>query len=203
MRRAIDLARQYDFVLASDECYTEIYDREAPAGALELCAEDGDMTNVVVFHSLSKRSSVPGLRSGFVAGDPDFIKSFTRLRKYAAASSPLATYDASEVLWRDEDHVEANRQLYRDKIDIAESILGNRFGFFRPPGGFFLWLDVGDGEAAACDLWTKAAVKVLPGAYLAADDADGRNPAQPFIRIALVNDIATTREALSRLADVL
>jgi len=203
LRRAIDLARRYDFVLASDECYTEIYDREPPPGVLELCAEDGDMANVVAFHSLSKRSGVPGLRSGFVAGDPDFIKAFLRLRKYAAAGSSFAALETSEILWRDEAHVEVNRRLYREKIDVAERILGNRFGFFRPPGGFFLWLDVGDGEAAARELWSKAAVKVLPGAYLAADDADGRNPAQAFIRLALVNDVATTREALTRLADVL
>ena len=203
LRRLVDLARRYDFTLASDECYTEIYDREPPPGVLEICAEDGDFSNVVAFHSLSKRSGVPGLRSGFVAGDPQFIKAFVRLRKYAAAGSPFAALDTAERLWRDEAHVEVNRQLYRDKIDIAERILGNRFGFFRPPGGFFLWLDVGDGERAARTLWSKAAVKVLPGAYLAADGPDGQNPAESFIRVALDNDVETTREALTRLADVL
>lgn len=203
LRRAVDLARRHDFILASDECYAEIYDQTPPPSALEICAEDGDMTNVIAFHSLSKRSSVPGLRSGFIAGDPDFIKAFVRLRKYAAASSSFAAYDTAELLWRDEDHVEANRALYREKIDIAERILGNRFGFFRPPGGFFLWLDVGDGEEAARTLWSKAAVKALPGAYLAASREGEPNPAQAYIRVALVNDIDTTREALTRLADVL
>ena len=203
LRRAVDLARRHDFILASDECYAEIYDQTPPPSALEICAEDNDLTNVIAFHSLSKRSSVPGLRSGFVAGDPDFIKAFVRLRKYAAASSSFAAYDTAELLWREEDHVAANRALYREKIDIAERILGNRFGFFRPPGGFFLWLDVGDGEEAARTLWSKAAIKVLPGAYLAATTPGEPNPAQSYIRVALVNDIETTHEALTRLAEVL
>ena len=115
----------------------------------------------------------------------------------------MASYAAAEVLWSDEEHVQENRRLYREKIDIAESILGNRFSFFRPPGGFFLWLDVGDGIEAAKALWGQAAVKVLPGAYLAEDLPDGSNEAAAYIRVALVSDLETTRTGLTRLADTL
>ena len=202
-RRAVDLARKYDFLLVSDECYAEIYDREAPHGVMEICAADNDLSNVVCFHSLSKRSSVPGLRHGFVAGDPTFLEAFLRLRKYAAASSSMSHYAAADVLWSDEAHVAENRRLYREKIDIAERILGNRFGFYRPPGGFFLWLDVGDGIEASKRLWGEAAVKVLPGRYLAEDMPDGSNEAAEFIRVALVSDLVTTRTALTRIAETL
>jgi len=170
---------------------------------MQICAQDGNLSNVVCFHSLSKRSSVPGLRHGFVAGDPDFLTAFLRLRKYAAASSSMAQYAAAEVLWSDEEHVAENRRLYREKIDIAERSLGNRFGFFRPPGGFFLWLDVGDGIEAAKRLWAEAAVKVLPGRYLAEDNPDGSNDATRYIRVALVNDLESTRTALTRIAATL
>ncbi len=202
-RRAVDLARKHDFLLVSDECYAEIYDREPPPGVMEICAEDNDLSNVVCFHSLSKRSSVPGLRHGFVAGDPEFLTAFLRLRKYAAASSSMSHYAAAEALWSDEAHVAENRRLYREKIGIAERILGNRFGFFRPPGGFFLWLDVGDGIKAAKRLWSEVAVKVLPGRYLAEDLPDGSNEAAAFIRIALVSDVETTKTALTRIAETL
>ena len=106
-------------------------------------------------------------------------------------------------MWRDEAHVEANRALYRQKFDIAEEILGDRFGFYRPAGGFYLWLDVGDSEAAAVRLWTEAAVRVLPGAYLARTDSAGHNPGARYIRCALVGSIDETRDALERLAAVL
>ena len=203
LRRAVDLARAHGFLLVSDECYAEIYDRDPPPGVMQICAEDSDLSNVVCFHSLSKRSSVPGLRHGFVAGDPEFLAAFLRLRKYAAASSSMAHYAAAEALWSDEAHVSENRRLYRRKIDIAERVLGGRFGFFRPPGGFFLWLDVGDGEEAARRLWGEAAVKVLPGRYLAEDRPDGSNDAHAYIRVALVNDPETAETALTRIAETL
>ena len=202
-RRAVDLARKHNFLLVSDECYAEIYDEKPPPGVMEICAADNDLSNVVCFHSLSKRSSVPGLRHGFVAGDPAFLEAFLRLRKYAAASSSMSHYAAADVLWSDEAHVAENRRLYREKIDIAERILGNRFGFYRPPGGFFLWLDVGDGIEASKRLWGEAAVKVLPGRYLAEDMPDGSNEAAEFIRVALVSDLDTTRTALTRIAETL
>ena len=204
LKYAVRLARRHDFVLAVDECYTEVYDRQPPPGALEACAALGGGTdNVVVFHSLSKRSSVPGLRSGFVAGDPRLIEAFRRLRSFGGATVPLPVLAAATALWRDDDHVEQNRALYRAKFDLAERSLGNRFGFFRPEGAFFLWLEVGDGEEAARALWAKSALRVLPGAYMAQPDAFGVNPGAPFVRVALIEDLASTEEALRRLLKVL
>ena len=204
LHQLIGLARAHDFVVVVDECYTEIYDRNPPPGALEACALlDGSLRNVVVFHSLSKRSSVPGLRSGFCAGDPELIGAFSKLRGYGAAGMPLPLQAASAALWRDEAHVEANRALYREKFDIAESIIGNRFGFYRPPGGFFLWLDVGDGEAAARKLYKEAAVTTLPGGYLTRDGEHGAEAGRPYLRVAMVNDAASTRTAMERIRDTL
>ncbi|MFQ5974605.1 MAG: aminotransferase class I/II-fold pyridoxal phosphate-dependent enzyme, partial [Alphaproteobacteria bacterium] len=143
---AIALARAHDFVLAVDECYAEIYTAEAPPGALEVCARmGGGSDNVLVFHSLSKRSNVPGLRSGFVAGDRRLVRSFVQLRQYAGATMPMPIMAASTRLWRDEAHVDANRELYRQKFDVALDILDGALGAERPGGGFFLWLEVGDG----------------------------------------------------------
>ncbi|RCK39449.1 aminotransferase class I/II-fold pyridoxal phosphate-dependent enzyme [Thalassospira xiamenensis] len=204
LERIIAMAQEHDFVLAMDECYADIYDREAPVGALEICAaQDGRMDNVVVFHSLSKRSSAPGLRSGFVAGDPVIIKRFNALRSYCSATVPMPIMAASAALWADDAHASQNRDLYRAKIDVAQEIFGNRFGFYRPPGGFFLWLDVGDDEAATRKIWAEEGVKVIPGSYLSITDADGNNPGKRFIRIALVHDLETTREGLRRIADAL
>jgi len=201
---AIALARQHGFVLAVDECYTEIYSRQPPAGALQACAAlDGDLSGVLVFHSLSKRSSAPGLRSGFVAGDAALIAGFRRLRSYGGATLPFPVLAASAALWRDDAHVEDNRALYRAKFDAAERILSGRLGFYRPDGGFFLWLDVGDDEAAARALWAEAAVRVLPGSYLGQVGADGVNPGAGYIRVALVDDLDATEDALIRLVKVL
>lgn len=198
----VALARTHDFALLIDECYADLYDGEPPTGALEICARDGDLSNVLVFHSASKRSSVPGLRSGFVAGDPDLISRFRTLRSYGGAVMPLPVLAASAALWRDDDHAAANRALYREKFDIAERILGQDLGFYRPQAGFFLWLDVGDGEDATRRLWREAGIKVMPGGYLARETA-GSNPGQPYIRVALVQDAATTERALSALAETL
>lgn len=204
LKQTIQLARKHDFVLVSDECYSEIYDHTPPAGALEACAVlGGDLKNVLVFNSLSKRSSVPGLRSGFTAGDADLMAKFNKLRSHGGAVQPVPVLTASIALWNDEAHVMANRALYSAKFDDAEKVLAGKFGFYRPGGGFFLWLDVGDGEKAAKALWTKAGIKVLPGGYLARTDGSGRNPGQSFIRVALVHDRARTAEALPRLAKVL
>lgn len=204
LEKAIRLAQKYDFVLAMDECYAEIYDREPPPGALEVAAAKGlGAKNIVIFHSLSKRSSAPGLRSGFVAGDKDLMIAFRRLRSYAATAVPLPILAASTALWREESHVAENRDLYRAKFDLADEYLGNRPGYTRPAGGFFLWLDVGDGETAARKLWAEAAIRVLPGAYLAREDEAGRNPGRAFVRIALVHDISTTRQAFERIVKVL
>lgn len=204
LKAHILLARRHGFVLAVDECYSEIYDGAAPAGALQACAElGGGFDNVVVFHSLSKRSSAPGLRSGFAAGDAKVLAAFLRMRAYGGAAIPLPIMAASAALWRDESHVAANRALYRAKFDMAEERLGGRLGFYRPEGGFFLWLEVGDGERAAATLWQRAGIKVLPGGYLARPGADGVNPGGAYIRVALVHDLDTTRRGLTRLAEVL
>jgi len=200
----IKLARKYHFIIAFDECYSEIYDKEPPPGGLQACTHLGpDFNRVVVFHSLSKRSSAPGLRSGLIAGDPNILKKMRRLRTYGGGTVPIPILAASAALLSDEKHVEANRALYRQKFDAAEEILGNQFGFYRPAGGFFLWLDVGDGEAVTKKLWSKAGIKVLPGAYLSRPDASGETPGSRYIRLALVHDVETTRDALRRLADTL
>lgn len=206
LKDLIRLARTHGILLAIDECYAEIYDREKPAGALQAAIElSGTLDNVVVFHSLSKRSSLPGLRSGFIAGDRDFLVRFRNFRNIAAPQVPMPIMAASAAAWNDEAHVEENRARYRAKIDAAERIFGNRFGFYRPAGGFFLWLDVGDGETAARELWAQGGVKVLPGKYLSREDSidGGGNPGAAYIRVALVESQDATEEALARMAAIL
>jgi N-succinyldiaminopimelate aminotransferase len=204
LKRLIALARQYDFVVAIDECYCEIYDGTPPVGGLEACVALGDgLDNLLVFHSLSKRSSAGGLRSGFVAGDPRLIAGFLRLRNYGGSQMPLPVQAASAALWRDEAHVGPNRERYRAKIDAAEAVLGRRFGFYRPEGGFFLWLEVGEGIKAAERLWRDAAVRTLPGRYMSRPATDGSSPGDRYIRIALVHDDSTIAAALERCIRVL
>lgn len=197
----VALSRRHGFTLVVDECYAEIYYGEPPPGTLQACA--GDLSGILVFHSLSKRSNVAGLRSGFVAGDGELITLFRRLGEYGGNPSPLPVYAAAAALWGDEAHVVANRALYREKFDLAQRILSNRFGFYRPEGGFFLWLDVGDGEAATKELWTRAAVRVLPGSYLTATDGDGVNTGDRYIRVAMVHEYAVMEDALNRIAQTL
>ncbi len=202
LRRLVALAREHDFVLLVDECYAEIYAERPPTGALEVCAADGALDNVVVFHSLSKRSSAPGLRAGFAAGDPGLLDDYMRLRTYGAAVIPLPMDAAAAALWRDEAHVKEIRAGYRGLFDAAETIVGGRLGFYRPAGGFFLWLEVDDGVSAAAALWRDAAVKLLPGEYLARE-VDGDNPGANRIRVPLVHEPKTTAEALERIVDTL
>lgn len=205
LKDLIGMARRFDFVLALDECYCELYYTPEPvAGGLQACAAmGGDMANVLTFHSLSKRSSVPGLRSGFVAGSADLIDAFWRVRLYGGAAPPLAVLAASTALWNDDSYAAENRALYAQKYDIAERILAGRHGFYRPDGGFYLWLEVEDGEAAAKRLWGEAAIRVQPGAFFAHDYPDGTNVGQRYIRAALVHDLATVEEALHRMNQVL
>lgn len=215
LKALVELAREHNFTLVMDECYSEIYDNTPPPGGLQAAAElaaenpnapSNPFANVVVFHSLSKRSNLPGLRSGFCAGDPDLIARFRHLRNYGGAASPLPVYAAAAAAWRDEDHVLENRTRYREKFDLAERILQNSFGFYRPAGSFYLWLHVDDGEAAAKRLWQYAGLKVLPGRYLAQDieTTDGiTNPGAAYIRLALVEDAEVIGEALERLGSTL
>lgn len=200
----IKLARQHGFVVLFDECYSEIYGDTPPSGGMAACAAlGGSLDNVLVFNSLSKRSSVPGLRSGFVAGDPDLIRSFKRVRDYGGSPPPLPLLAAATVLWQDEAHVEQNRAQYRQKFDLADEYLTGKYGYYRPDGGFYLWLDVEDGEAAALKLWQEAAMRVIPGIYLAKTDDQGQNPGAGYIRCALVHDLETTEQALQRLSATL
>ncbi|MBI2253286.1 MAG: aminotransferase class I/II-fold pyridoxal phosphate-dependent enzyme [Proteobacteria bacterium] len=202
-RRWIELARRHDFVVAADECYAEIYTDAPPAGAIEAAQASGSFDNVLIFHSLSKRSSAPGMRSGFVAGDPRFISRQAQLINYGGVAVPLPVLAASTLLWSEEAHVTENRARYQASFDLAQKALGPIFGNVKPGGGFFLWLDVGDGEKAAVELWRQAAIKVLPGGYMARVDAHGRNPGAPFIRVALVYEPTQLAGALERMAGVL
>jgi aspartate/methionine/tyrosine aminotransferase len=202
--RLIALARRYGFLVLSDECYSEIYTRDAPGSALE-CAGP-DFANVVAFQSLSKRSNLPGLRVGFVAGDRNFLAAFHDLRNVAAPQVPVPLQHVGVAAYGDEAHVEENRRFYRLKFDLADRILGTRYGYARPAGGFCLWLDVsacGGDEAATVKLYKEAGVRVIPGSYLARPQADGLNPGAGYIRMALVTDIETTAEALHRLVKTL
>jgi succinyldiaminopimelate transaminase len=204
LKSLVRLARERDFVMVFDECYSEIYEHAPPPGGIEACAAlGGSLDNVLVFNSLSKRSSVPGLRAGFVAGDARLIKRFTRLRDYGGAPPPLPLLAAATALWKDEAHVGENRALYRKKFAMAAEALDGRCGFYRPDGGFYLWLDVGDGEKAATALWREGGVRVMPGAYLGRTDAHGENPGRRYIRVALVHDLETTERALGRMSAVL
>lgn len=206
LERCIALARAYDFMLFVDECYSEIYTREAPVGALEVAAATPDrFRNVIVFNSLSKRSNLPGLRSGFCAGDGDFIEMLAEVRNVIGNQMPGPVQHASAAVWSEEQHVTAIRQAYKAKYDICDELLGNRFGYVRPEGGFFLWLDMtqlGGSVEATVTLWKRCGVRVLPGAYLAQPGRSGKNPGERYIRVALVTPPDETREALQRIVSV-
>jgi aspartate/methionine/tyrosine aminotransferase len=194
------LADRFGFVILSDECYSEIYTKQVPGSALE-CAGP-DFTRVVAFQSLSKRSNLPGMRVGFAAGDKRFLSLFLELRNVAAPQVPVPLQQVAAVAYGDEAHVEENRRLYRIKFDLADQILGNRYGYRRPEGGFCVWLDtseLGSDEAVTIKLYREAGVRVVPGSYLARLQPDGFNPGAGFIRLALVQDGETTAEALHRL----
>jgi aspartate/methionine/tyrosine aminotransferase len=201
--RALALAREYDFMLFMDECYSEIYTREAPTGGLEVAAATPErFKNLVVFNSLSKRSNLPGMRSGFAAGDGDFLDSLAEIRNLAGPQMPGPIQHASTAVWSEEQHVSVIRQAYREKFNVCDELLSGRFGYRRPAGGFFLWLDMsrlGGGEQATLTLWKQCGVKVIPGVYLAHEDRHGVNPGRDYIRLALVHDAATVRDALERI----
>jgi aspartate/methionine/tyrosine aminotransferase len=204
LERLTALARQYGFLIFADECYCEIYTERAPPGMLE--AAGADFRNVVVFHSLSKRSSLPGLRIGFAAGDRKFLASYLELRNIAAPQVPTPLQHAAIAAYSDETHVEDNRRLYREKFDLADQIIGGRYNYRRPAGGFFLWLNVsaqGGSEIATQRLWREAGLRVVPGRYFAHEQADGSNPGADYIRVAMVQSNEITAEAMHRLVAVL
>ncbi len=202
-RDLIGLAEKHDFKIFADECYSEIYRDAPPAGALAVAQDMGaDPERVVAFHSLSKRSNLPGLRSGFVAGGPETIRRLRQLRAYAGAPLPMPLQHAAEKVWDDEAHVAENRRLYQEKYDVADRIMDGVPGYKGPEAGFFLWLPVDDGEAAALRLWQKTGVRVLPGAYLSRD-ARGMNPGKAYIRVAMVAPKEEMAQGLTRLRDCL
>ena len=207
IEKALCLARTHDFMLFLDECYSEIYTLDAPTGGLEVAAATPErFKNLVVFNSLSKRSNLPGLRSGFCAGDAAFLETYGEIRNMCAPQVPGPVQHASAAAWSDEAHVERNRAAYREKFAIADEVLGAHFGYTRPAGGFCLWLDMsqnGGGVEAAVTLWKRKGVKVIPGSFLAQNGRDGTNPGAQYVRVALVHDPATVREALERTISVL
>ena len=193
----IDLAERYDFKVFADECYSEVYRDTPPVGAMQVAEEMGtDRNRIVMFHSLSKRSNLPGLRSGFAASGPETMSEIKQLRNYAGAPLPLPLQAAAAAVWNDEAHVEESRALYQEKFAAADLILGNVPGYQSPEAGFFLWLPVEDDEQAAVKLWRETGVKVLPGGYLAQDVPGKENPGKKYIRVALVAPLDETVRAL-------
>lgn len=205
LKKLIALADEHDFVIAADECYSELYFDEQlpPPGLLTACAELGrnDFKRCVVFHSLSKRSNLPGLRSGFVAGDADILKGFLLYRTYHGCAMPVQTQLASIAAWSDEAHVRANRDLYREKYDAVLNILSPVLDVQRPDGSFYLWPKVGGDDAQFCrDLFEAEHVTVVPGSYLSRE-VDGFNPGAGRVRMALVAPLAECVEAARRIRE--
>ncbi len=197
------LAEKHDFRIFADECYSEIYRDDPPAGILTAVQQTGiDPERVLAFHSLSKRSNLPGLRSGFVAGGAETIAQLLQLRSYTGAPLPLPLQKAAAAAWADETHVIENRALYQKKFSLADRILGNVPEYRSPEAGFFLWLKTGNGEKAALNLWQNSGVKVLPGAYLTQDTPNG-NPGFEYIRVALVADFPDLERGLTAIGDYL
>lgn len=207
LQTLIRLADQYNFIIASDECYSEIYPDEnhPPVGLLEACAQMGrhSYDRCVVFHSLSKRSNLPGLRSGFVAGDSRILAGFLQYRTYHGCAMPVPSQLASIAAWRDEQHVQDNRHQYRQKFALFREILEPTMPLSIPDAGFYLWVstrgaNIGNDEDFARELFRQQHITVLPGRYLART-ADGINPGENRVRLALVAPLEECREAAMRI----
>ncbi|MBI3900218.1 MAG: succinyldiaminopimelate transaminase [Gammaproteobacteria bacterium] len=201
--RLIDYSQRYNFVIASDECYSEIFfdEAEPPTGLLQVAHELGitDYKNCLVFNSLSKRSNLPGLRSGFVAGDPQIIEQFFQYRTYHGCALPPPTQAASAVAWADEAHVRQNRALYRAKFDAMLAVLGPIVSVRRPDAGFFLWPKTPvDDQRFTRELYAKQGVVVLPGSYLSRPSASG-DPGSARVRMALVASLDECTDAAKRI----
>ena len=203
LQQAIKLADQYDFIIASDECYSEVYldEQNPPPGILEACVAMGrnDFSRCVAFHSLSKRSNLPGLRSGFVAGDASLLSDFLRFRTYHGCAMSMATQAASAAAWSDETHVIDNRRQYREKFAAVTEILKDVLTFPEPTASFYLWPEtpIDDTEFAA-GLFAQQNVTLLPGRYLSRDTEDG-NPGEGRVRMALVAETEVCIEAAQRI----
>jgi N-succinyldiaminopimelate aminotransferase len=203
-RALFERSDRYGFAIASDECYSEIYDDQPPLGALDAAQQLGrdSFPNLVVFNSLSKRSNAPGLRSGAVVGDARLLERFLLYRTYHGCAMSLAVQHASMAAWNDEAHVEDNRRLYREKFDALVPMLQPVLHTSRPEAGFYLWARVpgGDDETFARELFATANVTVLPGQYLARD-AHGINPGRGYVRMALVPSLSDCVEAARRILE--
>ncbi len=182
----IGLAEKHDFRVFADECYSELYRGDKPAGALQVARDLGaDPDRVLIFHSLSKRSNLPGLRSGFAAGGSETIAALKKLRAYAGAPLSLPLQRVAAAVWADETHVKRNRAQYVEKYEAADAVFDGVAGYNNPQAGFFLWLPVNDGEQAALTLWQEEGIRILPGTYLSRT-VDGQNPGHNFVRVAMV-----------------
>lgn len=196
LKNLIELAQKHDFLIFADECYAELYFADAPNSAFKIAQDIGaDPNRIIAFHSLSKRSNLPGLRSGFAVSGKDTMAKFQQLRGYAGAPVAGPVQMASASLWADDAHVKANREQYAEKMSDVADILGEEYV---PDGGFFLWLPVDNDESTAIEIWKTHGIEILPGSYLAADTAQG-NPGKNYIRVALVADRAQTRPAVSKI----
>ena len=195
------LALKHNFVLLNDECYSEIYTNTPPPSLLEAAIHAGNpnFTNIVVVNSISKRSSAPGLRSGFIAGDAKILKEYMSYRTYVGCAAPLPLQSAATTAWSDEEHVSQARKIYKNNFKIAKDILGIKI----PENTFYLWIKVDDALEFTKKLYENYNVKVLPGEYLARDDAQGNNPGIGYIRIALVEEQNKTKDALQRVKECL
>ncbi len=195
------LALKYNFVLLNDECYSEIYTDKPIPSLLEASTYVGNTTfkNIVVINSISKRSSAPGLRSGFIAGDEVILKEYMKYRTYVGCASPLPLQSAAAVAWLDEEHVATSREVYKENFKIAKEILGVEI----PEATFYIWMKVPNALEFTVKLYKKYNVKVLPGEYLARENSDGENPGIGYIRIALVESADKTRNALERIKECL
>ena len=197
----VKLSLKHDFVLLNDECYSEIYTDKPIPSLLEASILAGNPTfkNTLIINSISKRSSAPGLRSGFIAGDEDILKEYMKYRTYVGCASPLPLQSAAAVAWLDEAHVASSREVYKKHFLIAREILGVEV----PEATFYIWLKVANAIDFTTKLYEKYNVKVLPGEFLARDNSKGENPGKGFIRIALVEDENKTRNALQRIKECL
>ena len=195
------LSEKYDFKIFSDECYSEIYRAKPPIGILTVAKEMGvSKERVVLFNSLSKRSNLAGLRSGFAASGSSNIQALKTLRSYGGAPLSIPVQKVSEKVWKDEAHVVENRKLYQRKLNLADEIFSEHEDFLSPEAGFFLWLKVNDGEKATKMLWKEFGVKALPGEYLGREEK-GFNPGKSFVRLALVAPLEELEDGLERVRD--
>ena len=199
LQKLISLVRKNNSILVLDECYIDIYTSKRPLGAIQVCQENGkSLKNILIFHSLSKRSNLAGLRSGFVVGDKNILKLFSKLRGYSAPTIPLPIQTLSAKLWSDEKHVEESRKNYNIKFNYADKVLGPFNCYKRPEAGFYLWMNVGNGERFTKELYKNFSLKVMPGKYLS--EGKKNNPGKAFVRVSLVHSNNKSKEAINKIA---